>query len=147
MTPAGRALLFQQEGFRPHPYLDSLGIESLGIGRNLRDVGISRAEAEYLADNDIAAATLALTRSISFFSRLDPVRQDVFVNLWFNMNTRLLGFKKMLLAASVGDWTGAAGELLNSTADHQEPARIETLADILKSGAYNGLNGATQLPP
>jgi len=144
MTPQGRALLFQQEGYRQHPYLDSLGIESLGIGRNLRDVGISRAEAEYLADNDIAAAQLACVRNIGFFSRLDPVRQDVFVNLWFNMNTRLLGFHKMLLAASVGDWTGAADELTNSTADHQEPARIEALANILKTGAYNGPGGSAK---
>lgn len=143
MTPEGRALLFQQEGYRQRVYLDSLGVQSIGIGRNLRDVGVSRLEAEYLADNDIAQATLELTRNLNFFTRLDPVRQDVLVNLWFNMSSRLLGFKKMLSAMSIGDWTSAGDELVNSAADHQEPARIEALSNIIKSGAYNGLGAAS----
>jgi lysozyme len=144
MTPEGRALLFAQEGYRKNPYLDSKGIETVGIGRNLRDVGISLEEAQYLADNDdIALAELALTRYTTFYNRIDPVRQDVFINLWFNMNSKLLGFVKMLAAASIGDWVAAGDELVNSTADHEEPARIETLANILKSGAYNGPGGSS----
>jgi lysozyme len=115
--------------------LDSQGVETIGIGRNLRDVGITLEEAQYLADNDIASAELALVRNIPFFVRLDPVRKDCFVNLWFNLNHRLLGFQKMLAAASIGDWNEAANQLLDST-DHQEPERLERIAVLFKSGAY-----------
>lgn len=41
------------EGLRLKPYRDTVGKLTIGIGRNLDDVGISEAEAEYLLSNDL----------------------------------------------------------------------------------------------
>lgn len=46
-------LLQEHEGFRQFPYLDSLGIQTIGYGRNLESRGISEPEASYLLSNDI----------------------------------------------------------------------------------------------
>lgn len=144
MSPTMVSLLIAEEGYRQFPYRDTEGKLTVGIGRNLDDVGISRAEALYLMSGDIALAAAHCDKNFPFWGGLDAVRQDVFVNLWFNMGGKLLGFKNMIAAATSGDWEGAAGELINSTADHEEPARISALANILKSGQVNGF-GATPI--
>ena len=40
--------LKRDEGFRSHPYRDTVGKLTIGYGRNLDDVGISEREAEQL---------------------------------------------------------------------------------------------------
>lgn len=144
MSPSMVSLLIAEEGYRQFPYRDTVGKLTVGIGRNLDDVGISRQEALYLMSQDIAMAAARCSVLLPWWGSVDALRQDVFVNLWFNMGDKLLGFKKMLQAASVGDWTTAGDELINSTADHEEPGRIEALATILKSGQFNG-PGATSV--
>ena len=41
------------EGVRNQVYKDHLGIETIGVGRNLRDRGLSDEEVDYLLSNDI----------------------------------------------------------------------------------------------
>lgn len=48
--------LVRDEGLRLHPYIDSVGKLTIGVGRNLTDMGISQAETEMLLSNDIANA-------------------------------------------------------------------------------------------
>ncbi|EHP39407.1 lysozyme [Cupriavidus basilensis OR16] len=47
------AELKRDEDLRLKPYVDTVGKTSIGIGRNLDDVGISQEEAIFLAQNDI----------------------------------------------------------------------------------------------
>ena len=42
-----RALLTKHEGYRKYVYMDSVGVPTVGIGRNLRDKGLSMDEARY----------------------------------------------------------------------------------------------------
>jgi GH24 family phage-related lysozyme (muramidase) len=51
-----KAQLILHESLKLKVYKDSKGIDSIGIGRNLVDVGISLAEADLLYDNDVARA-------------------------------------------------------------------------------------------
>ena len=51
--------LTRDEGYRRRVYKDSVGIETIGIGRNLVDVGVTKEEAQYLLGNDIKAAVMA----------------------------------------------------------------------------------------
>jgi len=48
--------LEHHEGLRLKPYKDSVGKLTIGIGRNLDDVGISKSEALLLLQNDIDVA-------------------------------------------------------------------------------------------
>ena len=45
--------LIHHEGKRNTVYSDTMGIPTIAVGRNLRDVGLSEDEIMYLLDNDI----------------------------------------------------------------------------------------------
>ena len=55
LLTAARAELIADEGLRLKPYTDTVGKITIGIGRNLTDVGISKEEAYALCDTDILA--------------------------------------------------------------------------------------------
>lgn len=138
MTSQDRDALRQQlihhEGLRLKAYRDSVGILTIGIGRNLEDRGITEAEARYLLDNDINACINDLL-TFAWFPDLDPVRQRVFVDLCFNLGVkRLREFTKMLDAAARQDWPLAARELLDSRYAEQVGQRAQTLAAMLVTG-------------
>ena len=89
--------LLRDEGLRLFPYNDTEGKLTIGVGRNLTDVGISKAEAMSMLLADIRRTQAALDAQLPWWAHLDEVRQRVLVNMAFNMGIRkLLGFKNML---------------------------------------------------
>lgn len=126
--------LILHEGMQVKPYTDTKGKLTIGVGRNLEDVGISQDEALHLLDNDIARAR-ADADTFQFFGNLDPVRQDVLVELVFNMGLeKIHEFKKMLAAMAKGDFHIASAEMLNSEWASQVGMRAVNLAKIMLSG-------------
>ena len=127
--------LTRDEGVRLKPYRDSVGKLTIGIGRNLDDVGISRAEAEHLLHNDIAEAMLALDRALPWWRTLDEIRQRVIANMAFNMGTvKLLTFKNTLRSVQSGDYLAAAQGMLASKWAKQVGPRAERLALMMRDG-------------
>ena len=119
------------------PYRDSLGILSIGVGRNLDEVGITEGEAITLLDHDIDRARADLARAFPWTNNLDPVRRDALTNMCFNMGIgRLRGFGKMLRALEAGDWLEAAAQALESRWAVQVGSRAKELAQMIRSGAY-----------
>jgi len=57
------------------------------------------------------------------------------MNMAFNMQGKLLGFRKFLAAAQRGDWNGAATEMLDSLWARQVGDRAKRLASMMRSGA------------
>jgi lysozyme len=110
---------------------------TIGVGRNLSAKGISRKERDFLLDNDIQDATVALEANFPWAMALDDVRKGAMLNLVFNMGARALsGFVNFLTAMQVGDWAEAKAQLLDSAANHQEPERIGRLALQIESGFW-----------
>lgn len=111
--------LIRDEGISLHPYTDTVGKVTIGIGRNLTDVGITQAEATYLLVNDIQNATDHLEQALPWTAALDDVRHAALVNMTFNMGIgSLCGFKKFLAALQIEDWGAARDQLLgNPNAD------------------------------
>ena len=135
MAETLKARLIRHEGIRLKVYRDSLGIETIGCGRNLRDRGITYPEALVLLDNDIAIAEAELFVAFPWMLTLTQTRREVFVELAFNMGVpRLKGFAKALAAAEDGDWETCADELLDSTWATQVKGRAVTLATIIRTG-------------
>ena len=127
--------LKRDEGVELKAYQDTVGIWTLGIGRNLQDVGVSMAEAEFLLATDIDVAVSELQRTFDWFEDLSDARQRVCVNMCFNLGlTRLLGFKKFLAAMEEGDWETAGVEMLDSKWARQVGARSTRLKDLLVEG-------------
>ena len=67
------------------PYKDSLGYLTIGYGRCLDKVGISRDEAERLLENDVSSFVSLCIQNIPFYGKLDAVRQSVLANMAFNL--------------------------------------------------------------
>lgn len=127
--------LIRDEGIRLKPYRDTVGKLTIGIGRNLDDVGISQAEAEFLLDNDIDNATAKLLKSLPWAVGLDPVRFSAMVNMAFNMGIwGLLGFKNFLAALQAGDYKSAREHMLESKWATQVGPRAQRLAIQIETG-------------
>lgn len=127
--------LVDHEGLELEVYEDSLGIATIGIGRNLVDRGITKEEAYYLCNNDIAIVELELVAEFPIVSDLDAVRQRVVIDMAFNIGVpRLTGFKKMWAAIHCGDYEEAALEMMDSKWARQVGRRAERLSDMMRKG-------------
>lgn len=132
------AELERDEGLRLKPYADSKGIETIGIGRNLRDVGITREEAYHLLANDIERAVADLDQFLPWWRRLDPVRQRVLVNMTFNMGIgELRKFNATLAMIERGQYSNAASHVLTLPWATQVGVRANRLAEMLRVGEVN----------
>src|SRR5258706_14343072 len=91
-----RDRLVLEEDLRLQLYTDTVGKLTIGVGRNLTDNGISRDEAILMLDNDIRKAFNDCYKAFTWFHFLDDVRQEVILDMTFNMGLpRLVGFRKM----------------------------------------------------
>ena len=102
---AGRHLMYQ----------DTVGKWSVGYGRNLSDRGLSKDEALFLLENDLNDAIHDCMMTFPWFSAMDSVRQQVLVELVFNMGLpTVLTFKHTLKWWGQGDYVRAAAHLRRS---------------------------------
>ena len=126
----------QCEGLRLEPYLDSTGKATIGYGRNLTDVGISKEEAEILLDHDIKRTYKELFQLPWFLPLPDDV-QFALANMCFNLGLpKLLTFKKMIGALKINNFKAAAREALNSEWAQQVGQRATQVA-LMISEATN----------
>jgi lysozyme len=117
-------------------YQDTKGIWTVGYGRNVSGVGLSPAEADILLDNDIDTALRGCRSFFPWFGALDEVRQQVLVEMAFNLGIpKLLRFEWMLAAMARHDYATAAQEARQSQWAQQVRGRAETLATMLETGA------------
>jgi lysozyme len=132
------AQLKRHEGFRSKPYLCSAGKLTIGYGRNLDDVGVSRSEAFELLRQDIARARWDVEKNIECANKLNIPRQDVLINMCFNLGIyNLLLFKKMIAALEKRDYDEAAKQMLNSRWAVQVGYRAVELAEQMRTGRYD----------
>jgi len=135
-----RDQLERDEGRRAAVYPDSLGYWTIGVGICVdarKGCGLLPEEIDFILDNRIAKARKELSSILPWTDTLDPIRRDALVNLVFNLGiSGLVEFRHFLAALQLGDWQTAKAQLLDSTADHQEPARIGRLAEQILTGQW-----------
>jgi len=131
------AQLKRDEGVRHFPYADTVGKLTIGVGRNLKDVGLRDSEIDFLLRNDVSEKATQLSNRFPWFSGLDEVRRGVLVNMTFNMGIGgVLGFPKFLVAVSRGEWNVAAAEMLDSQWAGQVGDRAKRLAQQMQTGQW-----------
>lgn len=129
--------LRRDEGVRRFPYADAHGKITIGVGRNLTDVGVSDAEIDDMLANDISNVNSQLMLNLPLYSKLDTVRAMVLCNMAFNMGFHgLLEFRRALACMEKQDWEGAAKEILDSQWAKQVGDRAERLAKQLTTGEW-----------
>jgi lysozyme len=133
--PKLKEQLILHEGLKLKPYTDTVGVLTIGVGRNLDHVGVSEAEAHFLLDNDVAKAINELDRKLPWWKDLDDVRQRVLADMMFNLGLpRLLGFEQALTAMRQGRFDDAAYEMQNSKWFHQVGSRGVRLVRMMRTG-------------
>lgn len=129
--------LKKHEGLRLKPYTDTVGKLTLGIGRNLEDKGITEQEALFMLNNDVDYFYEQLNKSIPWFKGLDDARQNVLVNMAFNLGvTGLLTFKNMLEECKNEQYNFASIEMLDSKWAKQVGNRSLELSQQMLTGEY-----------
>lgn len=134
MTESLRDMIIRHEGIRSKPYRDTLGVLTIGVGRNL-EKGLSEDEIFYLLDNDINNVKYEVNKNFPWVLGLDEARLNVIYNMCFQLGiNRLSLFRKMLAACREGNYETAADEMLNSMWHKQTGKRCEELATIMRKG-------------
>ena len=129
--------LKKHEGLKLNPYQCTAGKTTIGYGRNLDDKGISVHEAEQMLNADIIDTRSEVSRALPVYNEIIPARQDVLINMAFNMGVHgLLKFKKMIAAIELGDYLYASEEMLNSKWAKQVGSRADELARQMVRGEY-----------
>lgn len=126
----------RHEGLKLKPYHCTEGRLTIGYGRNLDDVGISKDEAEELLLNDLSKVETKLEAS-GLLRGHNDARKAVIVNMCFQLGfTGLLKFKRMLGAFSRKEYELAAKEMLDSRWSMQTPNRAKELSDQMLTGEF-----------
>jgi len=128
--------LKRDEATRNKVYFDSIGIPTIGVGRNLRDVGLSDTEIDFLLDNDIKRVRSELS-SLDWYRDLDEVRRGAIENMCFNMGlATLLQFTNTIKYLMDKDWQNAHDNMLKSLWARQVGIRAERLAKQILVGEW-----------
>lgn len=123
MDDLAARLVKDHEGFRPRMYRDSLGIETIGYGFNLRDRAMPKDILDELLRRDLDEAALTLDRLAPWWRTLDPVRAAALQDMAFNLGyARLAKFAPTLDEMRRGRWA-VVGQRLRRTAWYTQTAR------------------------
>lgn len=136
-----KARLIRTEGRRNQLYDDATGLPPVlkgkltgGIGWNFTDKGIPDQVVEILFDIAYGEAVNG-ANSLPVYNKLNLARKTVLIDMVFNMGVqKVLGFRRMFDRLKVGDFAGAAAEMLDSKWANDVGIRAVELAGIMKDG-------------
>lgn len=118
----------RHEGCELKPYRDTEGVLTIGYGRNLDDVGITKGEAETLLLNDLAIAVQE-AQTFDWYADLSEPRKQVIVNMIFNLGRpRFSKFVNTIQFIQDEMYDQASEEMLNSVWAHQVGSRAIELS-------------------
>jgi lysozyme len=141
-------MLIRHEGLRLKVYDDANGSPlipgytlkghaTIGVGRNVEHVGITKEEALDLLMNDIRRCEKEAVAAFPWYIDLDSTRKDVIISMVFNLGlTRLMGFRKMIKAMEDKNYEEAADQMLDSVWAEQVGKRAEELSRMMRLGKY-----------
>lgn len=130
-------MINQDEGYRQFVYNDTGDIPTIGYGRNLKNVGISKSEAEFLRNNDLNQAEEDLIKGFPSYNSFNAARKAILIEMCYNMGyVKLMGFKNFIKYALLGDYTKSALEMLNSLWAKQVNYRAQKLAYYWERGSF-----------
>ena len=126
------------EGLRLKAYQDSVGIWTVGYGRNLQELKVTPEQAEEWLLEDYSTAAYMTQRLLQQVSvTLDTVRMEVVTEMMYNLGySRLRGFNKFFSALKDQDYDLAASEMLDSRWALQVGQRAHRLSRVLRAGTW-----------
>ena len=131
-------MLMLHEGLELKPYKCTADKTTIGVGRNLEDVGITKDEAKYLLQNDLDRI-LKEVEHWSFLKKLNEPRQAVILDMVFNMGVTRFNantWVKTFAAIQNEEWEKAANEMLDSKWAKQVGQRAIRLSQMMRKGEW-----------
>ena len=120
--------LINHEGLTLKPYRCTADKLTIGVGRNIDDVGISEAEAMIMLGNDIDACVDDLWSMFADFNLFSENIQHVLVDMRFQLGPkRFRGFRMMIRAIENQDWPEMIRQMKDSAWYGQTPNRARDL--------------------
>ena len=160
--------LILHEGLRLRPYKCTAGKWTIGVGRNLegnpltpaekeklfsnsqltneqvlknmQTNGITRDQALYLLENDIATAKrdAQVLLGVADFDKLSEPRKFVLIDMAFNMGRSVLSqFRNTLALIRAGSYRQASENMLKSAWARQVKTRSTRLARMMRDNVYH----------
>lgn len=114
------------------PWTDGYGNASPGINA---DSTIDEPSAAAFVTQRVAGIAARLVRALSWWPTLSDVRQDVLVNMAYELGVNgLLAFHQTLTYVAAGEYALAAVAMLQSKWAKQVPGRAKRLAQQMATG-------------
>ena len=126
------------EGLELKPYKCTSDKLTIGIGRNIEDIGITEEEARYLLQNDVDRI-LKEVEHWTFLEKLNDVRQAVILDMVFNMGVSRFNantWVKTFAAIQDEDFDEAANQMLDSKWANQVGQRAIRLSQMMRKGEW-----------
>lgn len=128
--------LKSDEGFRTHPYKDTLGIWTIGYGctsiDGVRVTELTKPINKYKAEQQmffhLHSAWHIAKRFVNNWYSLSSIKQEAIVNMAYQMGNKIKQFIDSKAAIEAENWVLAHKELLNSKWARQTPARAQRVA-------------------
>lgn len=131
------AQLTLDEGKRNKPYRDSVGKLTIGIGRNLDDIGVSDDEINFMLSNDIDKVAKHLDGMMPWWRSMNDARQNAFCNFVFNVGIgTAMTFKKTLTLLQAGKYPEAADAMMQSKWASQVGNRAVRITSMIRRGEF-----------
>lgn len=135
--PLGIEFTEKNEGYRQFCYSCSAGKNTIGIGFNLDDVGLSHEESIVILSMRLSKIDNSLHSKFDWYRLLSPVRKAALCDMAYQMGINgLLGFKKSLALMAHGQYQNAAREFCNSRWYDQTPIRADKVCGMIESGEF-----------
>ncbi|SDP70000.1 glycoside hydrolase family protein [Desulforhopalus singaporensis] len=120
--------LKRHEGFSSHPYRCPAGVLTIGYGFTY----LTREEAHMVLKTRVKHLRNQL---LPYMATLSPARQDVLVNMAFNLGVEgLFKFRRMWAAIRAQNFDLAATEMLDSKWARQVGGRAKELSEKMRKG-------------
>ena len=127
--------LIDHESERLFPYRCTAGKLTIGIGRNISDKGISKAESRFMLQNDIKECYEDLQPLFVYFDLLPESIQHVLIDMRFQLGgAGFRKFRKMITAVNNHNQEEMIKQMIDSNWYKQVPNRAKHLIKMIREG-------------
>jgi lysozyme len=139
--------IMNDEGFEARPYLDTVGVPTIGYGTthilgkpvSMDAQTMTPAIAREVLRSHLYGALVDAQKVVKNFDELDSVRQEVVVNMVFNLGAKGLSkFVRFLAALEAHSYTEASDEMQDSRWYYQTHGRAKRLQWEMQHGQISG---------
>ncbi len=126
------------EGYRQFIYQCTADKNTIGIGFNIDDVGLSLEESRVILGMRMEKLRNQLSDSFEWFDGLNDCRQSALCDMGYQLGIHgLKKFKKSLALMASGDYKAAGDEFLDSRWARQTPKRAKKVTAMIASGDWS----------